>query len=315
MRRIVLVLIMLLLATAASAEYTIGPGDVLQITVWQFKDLDRTVTVRQDGIVTFPPIGDVQAAGLSTEGLASRVEDQLFSYTRGTTKVTVAIQEFRSRYVVVNGAVARPGRYAFEEIPGLFEVISVAGGVLPGARLSEVWVLRTTPQRTTSFRADLNAYLQSGDREQLPALEVGDAIFVPGGAAGAEMLPGVATPGPTTIAILGAVGRPGTYEVQHSFSLPEVIGLAGGLTPEADLEEIKVLSREPDGSELVATLDLEEIFRAGEPMHYPVRPGDAIYVPTRRPGFWGTIGRGALATLALSRDLVNFVLVIDTLQN
>jgi polysaccharide export outer membrane protein len=299
------------------AEYVIGPGDILQVTVWQNANLNQQVRVREDGFFTFPPIGDVEAVGLTTEELAAGLGEQLFTYTRGTTRVTITVVEFNSKYVIVSGAVAQPGRLAFQLIPSLPRVIGLAGGALPGARLSEVTIVRTVGDREEAIKIDLARALESGDLSALPPLQPGDVVTIPGSglAADASAIPGVAQPGPGTIALLGAVNRPGTYPVSSSFALPEIIGLAGGLTPNADLRHIKVLSREPNGTEFVATLDLEEIFRAGEPVHYPIRPGDAIYIETRKPGVLGYIGGAALQTLSLSRRALDFYVLIDLLNN
>lgn len=315
MNRVAIIGALLLVPSLAFGEYIVGPGDVLQVSVWQHADLDRTIPVRIDGNITFPPVGDVQATGLTTEELATRLEEQLFAYTRGTTKVTVAVAQFNSKYVVVTGAVGSPGRYAFERIPNLFEIIGIAGGGLPGARLGEIEVVRSSAGRVETFSVDLNAYMDGRDPGRLAELAPGDVIYVPGSGIGDPTALGTATPGATTISVLGAVGRPGTYEVQRSFALPEVVGLAGGLRPDADLRSIKVLSREPDGTEFVATLDLEEIFRAGEPVRFPIRPGDAIYVSPREPGLVTTLTRGALSALSLSRDILNFVVLFDVLKN
>jgi len=307
---------LVLLASSARAEYVIGPGDVLQVTVWQHSNLDQQVRVREDGYFTFPPVGDVEAVGLTTEELAAGLGEQLFTYTRGTTRVTITVVEFNSKYIIVSGAVAQPGRLSFQAIPSLPRVIGLAGGALAGARLSEVTIVRSTGDREEAIKVDLARALESGDLATLPALRAGDVVTIPGAgiSADATTIPGVAQPGPGTITLLGAVARPGTYPVSSSFALPEVIGLAGGLAPTADLRHIKVLSREPDGTEFVATLDLEEIFRAGQPVRYPIRPGDALYIETQKPGVLGYIGQAAVQALSLSRDALAFYALIDLLD-
>lgn len=310
-RALVVALATSLWAGVASAEYVIGPRDVLQVSVWQRQELDRTVSVRGDGFITFPPVGDVRAAGLTTERLAASVEEQLFAYTRATTKVTITVLEFNSQFVVVSGQVATPGRYSFETIPNLFQVLSLAGGALPGARLASVRVVRTAGERAETFTVDLNRYLETGDPSVLPALVAGDQVFVPGAAAAA---PGEMTlPGMGTIAIIGAVTTPGIYPVDQIFGLPEAVAVAGGLRPDADLREVRILSREPDGSEVVASVDLERLLERGTPLRYPIRPGDALYIPPRRPGTLGTVSQGTLSLLSLSRDILNFVVLYDVL--
>lgn len=300
----------------ARAEYVIGAGDVLQISVWQNESLERSVRVRQDGLVTYPPLGDLRAVGLTPEALASRIGEQLFAYTSGATQVTVTVTEFNSQYVVLNGAVGQPGRYAFEEIPSLLQVIGLAGGTQPGARLSEVRIVREVDGREEILIVDVNAYLETGDPAHLIALRPADIIYVDGSTIGPEAaIPNPTVPGSATIAVLGAIARPGNYAVEPSFHLTEILALAGGLSGNADLRKIKVISREPGGSEVVATIDLEEILEAGDPVRYPIRPGDALYIQPREPGLIGTVSNGVLSVLAVSRDILNFILIFDVLKN
>lgn len=309
-------LFLALLATTMStamAEYVVGPGDVLQITVWQHADLDRQVQVRQDGVITFPPLGDVSAHGLSTEELGQQLSEELIAFTRRTTQVTVSVAQFNSRYVILNGYVGQTGRFVFEEIPSLVRVIGLAGGAQPGALLSDVQIVRQVGERDETLHVDLGAYLRGESLIDPPKLQPGDVIIVPGATSGpgAPEL-GAATPGEATISVLGGVNRPGTYQVEREFALPEVLGLAGGLTQDADLRKIQVLSREPDGSEFVATLDLEEIFRAGEPVRFPIRPGDALLIERRRRGLLGEI---VFTTLTLSRNILDLLLIFEILGN
>jgi hypothetical protein len=164
---------------------------------------------------------------------------------------------------------------------------------------------------------DLEAFLSGDTTVSVPILKPGDVIYVPGLSVGpgGGAIPGTAAPSAATISILGAVNRPGTYPVATSFALPEVLGLAGGLRSDADLSEIRVLSRDAGGSEVVATLDLEQIFIAGEPLRYPIRPGDALYIMPRDAGAFGSVANGVLTVLSFSRDLLNFVLLIDVLND
>ncbi len=295
----------------ARADYIIGPQDGLQISVWQHSELDRLVTVREDGMITFPPVGDIRAAGLSTEEVATAIEEQLFAYVRGTTQVTVTVDNFLSRYVVVSGMVAQPGRYAFQTIPNIFQVIGQAGGALAGARLSEVRVVRTVEGREEMIFADVASYVATGDPTGLPELQPADLVFVPGPYGGGDV--GISTP--AGISILGAVARPGVYPVDQVFSLIDVVALAGGLAPGADPGKIRIISYEPGGHQVVASLDLEEILEIGEPVRYPIRVGDAIYIPARTPGPVMTIANAAFSVISLSRDLLNFIVLVDFIDN
>ena len=120
---------------ARAADYVLGPDDVLTISVYLHAELERpNAVVDANGNVTFPPIGEIKAAGLTPKQLGDRIADRLSTYLRQTTAVTVTVSQYLSRSVYVTGAVAKPGRYGFEVIPTLVEVIGQAGGAIPGAR-------------------------------------------------------------------------------------------------------------------------------------------------------------------------------------
>jgi protein involved in polysaccharide export with SLBB domain len=125
---------LLLVAGVARAEdYVLGVEDEVSISVWMHPELDRKVAIGTSGSIVFPPVGDIRAAGLTTKQLGDRLGDRLSSYLRSTSTVTVTISKYLSRSVIVSGAVFAPGRYGFETIPNLLDVLNAAGGPVPGA--------------------------------------------------------------------------------------------------------------------------------------------------------------------------------------
>src|SRR5687767_2057307 len=92
-------------------EYTIGPGDVLKITVWGHEDLSKDYPVTLDGRVPFPLIGSVQAAGLTTSELAKRVRDLLEKDYLVNPQVIVAVRDYLSTKVHVMGEAEKPGLF------------------------------------------------------------------------------------------------------------------------------------------------------------------------------------------------------------
>jgi polysaccharide export outer membrane protein len=79
----------------APSEFPLGPEDVLKVTVWKSQDLSGEVTVRPDGTITLPLIGDVPAAGLPANVLAKRIADRLTEYISAPI-VTVQVKEVNS---------------------------------------------------------------------------------------------------------------------------------------------------------------------------------------------------------------------------
>jgi polysaccharide export outer membrane protein len=293
-------------------DYVIGVDDVLNVSVWQRQDLNRTVVVRSNGKITFPPVGDVQAAGLTTSALAQSIEDELYSYMRESPQVTVAVAAFNSQKVFVTGQVAQPGRYAFERIPGLVEVLAAAGGVLPGAQLSEIRVIRGTGTKPETMVADLSKYYETGETGDLPPVQPGDMIYVPGSFVGAGGQAGgqVAGGGGNVAYVFGQVARPGAYALGSQADIVEVLSLAGGTGPLADLRHVQVVANEA-GGRVVAEIDLESYLAQGSGAGFPVRPGDTINVPLKSPNAGAKAWAATTQAFALSRDLLNVVFIAD----
>src|SRR5678809_416033 len=85
----------------APSGFLLGPEDELEITVWGNKDLTRVTSVRPDGLISMPIIGDVQAAGLTADALAQRIADRLKQYLATTPSVSVSVKELNSYSVFV----------------------------------------------------------------------------------------------------------------------------------------------------------------------------------------------------------------------
>ena len=293
---------LLTVATVAFAEeYVLGPEDVVAVSVYLHTELDRVVTVSADSNVTLPPVGDIKAAGLTAKQLGERMADRLSAYLRQTTTVTVTVTQYMSRSVFVTGGVAKPGRYGFERIPNLLDVLGQAGGALPGVDLSSVRILRNEGGSRRTITADMTAALRTGDPSGLPELKPGDTIVVPG-----AVPPGSATDG---VGVLGEVNRPGVYAVIPGQDVWSVLAAAGGLTPRGNLSEVRLLTR-TDSGQSVRTLNLNEVLEHGSRAPMPVKIGDVVVVMARGNSAWADF----MALLAVSRDALNVAVLVDYLK-
>ncbi len=300
-------LVMLAVACAPLAawaeEYVLGPEDVISVSVWMHAELERTLTINSEGNITLPPIGEVKAAGLTTKQLGDRVAEQLTRYLRSTTNVTITVTQFMSRSVYVTGAVAKPGRYGFEQIPSLPDVIAQAGGAVTGADLSQAQVVRKEGDQRRTIAADLAAALRGGDTSALPALKAGDTIVIPGPGAGGAV-------GGEGVGVLGEVSKPGLYAATGKLDLWAAIAMAGGLTAKGNLADVRVLTR-ADGGQNVTVVNLRDVLDHGSRASVGLSPGDVVVVMPKGPSVWA----GLTAILGLSRDLLNIVVVADYFQN
>jgi polysaccharide biosynthesis/export protein len=125
----------------APAEFLLGPEDVLKVTVWKSLDLSGEVTIRPDGTITMPLIGDVPAAGFTANVLAKRISERLTEYISSPV-VTVQVKDVNSYFIYVLGEVVRPGKYPLKSYANVMQGISLAGGFAPFAGKNKIKVLR-----------------------------------------------------------------------------------------------------------------------------------------------------------------------------
>jgi len=292
---------------APAAEYVLGADDLLAISVWMHPELERKAPVGSDGNIVFPPLGDVKAAGLTTLQLSDRIADRLSAYLRQTVTVTVTVAQFLSQSVFVQGAVVQPGRFGFEVIPGLVDVINAAGGGVPAADLTRVQIVRKEGEARRIITADVATALREGTAPDLPPLKAGDTVIVPaaGGAFGA--VPGDAA------AVIGEVARPGLYSVSGGMNLWMLIAQAGGLTTRGDLSKIRLLKTSADGQQ-VTSLNLRDVLQRGGGAPVLVERGDIVVVtPTGASGI-ARSWNGFTQLLSVSRDVANIILISDAIK-
>jgi len=170
-------------------SYTISPGDTLEISVWQHPELDKMVTVRPDGRISFSLIGDVNAAGLTAAELDEVITRRLSEYVQNP-EVTVIVStiSIRSRHIIVLGQVVRPGAYPMEEGITLLEAVATAGGYTEGAALQKVTITRKRDtERPRVIKVDLKEVMAEGGRGGDVVLEPGDLVYFPKKSSGWEI--------------------------------------------------------------------------------------------------------------------------------
>lgn len=125
----------------APSDFFLGPEDVLKVTVWKSPDLSGEVTIRPDGTITMPLIGDVPAAGLPANVVAKHIGERLTEYMSAPT-VTVQVKEVNSYFIYVLGEVVKPGKYPLKSYANVMQGIALAGGFAPFANKNKIKVLR-----------------------------------------------------------------------------------------------------------------------------------------------------------------------------
>ena len=126
----------------ASQDYEIGPEDILEILVWKNDALSKVVTVRPDGKISLPLIGDVQASGHSAVQVKEAIAEKLTEYYKEPPQVSVIIEQAKNGVVYIIGEVQRPGQYVVKHGTTLLQSIALAGGFTPFASTNNIVILR-----------------------------------------------------------------------------------------------------------------------------------------------------------------------------
>src|SRR6266481_4707638 len=162
--------------------YTMGPEDILDVTVWNNTGLSRTVPVRPDGMISLPLLDDVQAAGLTPRQLKADLTRRLAKYI-ASPEVSVVVREIHSLKVAVIGEVRRPGRYDMKSRTSILEAIALAGGFNDFARRSKMVIVRVEGSTVTRIPCDYDKVIASGQPDTF-FLRPGETIGAPPARAG-----------------------------------------------------------------------------------------------------------------------------------
>ena len=161
-------------------DYFIGPEDVLTITVWRNVDLSREVTVRPDGKISLPLIGDITAVGRTPSQLSEDISAKLKEY-KENPQVSIVVKEVNSYAIYVLGEVAKPGKYPLRSKTTLLQGITIASGFTPTAARNKMVVFRFAKdgQGQVKIKASYDDIVLRDGSNQNIELKPGDQIVVP----------------------------------------------------------------------------------------------------------------------------------------
>jgi polysaccharide biosynthesis/export protein len=162
-----------------TSAYTVGPGDVLQVRAWKNDALSQRVTVRPDGFVTLPLIGDVLAGGRTVETIAADIAARSSAYYTEKPVVAVEVAELHSYRVYVLGEVSRPGEFTPRGQVTVLQAIALAGGFTRFAAPGKVVIVRRDARGERRIPFAFDNVVDKGEmRENLP-LQTNDTVVVP----------------------------------------------------------------------------------------------------------------------------------------
>ena len=168
-------------STAESSEYSIGPGDTLQIFVWDHPDLSTNVQVRPDGKISTPLVEDLQAAGRTPTLLARDIERVLREYVR-TPVVTVIMQGFvgeGAQQIRVVGQAASPMALQYKEGMTVLDVMIEVGGLAEFAAGNRAKIIRKSGDEEIEIKVRLDDLINDGEIGENIRMRPGDVLIIP----------------------------------------------------------------------------------------------------------------------------------------
>ncbi len=270
-------------AQVSPSDYSVGPGDVLKIAVFDVPELDRTARVAESGEITLPLVGSVAVAGLTVQGVHDRLAALLGHRFVVDPQVDVRVETYASQRVAVMGRVEKPGIYPLSRSASrIVDLVGQAGGLsAQAARRIELYPVEERPAagavasgaevKDPSLAAlrgrqpipiDLFDLMNLSDPISTLVLRDGDVVFIPDHG---------------DFFVGGEVRRPGKYGLSETSTLITAIAEAGGLGDFPISDEVLVVRHRGPSEKITMSLDLDAITAGAEP-DVSIEEGDQVIV-------------------------------------
>jgi polysaccharide export outer membrane protein len=242
------------------ARVALGPGDLLEITVFDTPELTQKTRVSSEGRITMPLIGELSVQGVAPNELERTIRSKLIDgHFVKDPQVSVFVVEYAGQTAYVTGEVNKPGAYALLRSHRLLDLVAVAGGLTPRAGNLVTITHRGDVVQVT--RVDLNDH---DENQSNPEIMPGDSITV--GQSG-------------IVYVLGDVERPGGFllDRRSSLSVIQALALAEGTKSSASLTKARIIRTTADQRQEIP-LNLRMILQSKSP-DVMLQAGDIIFVP------------------------------------
>jgi polysaccharide export outer membrane protein len=240
-------------------DYVVGPGDVLDITVYDHADMSTTVRVSGDGVLMLPLLNQIEVQGLTISQISKKIETLLADGFIVNPQVNVFVTEYKSKKAVILGQVVSPGLYELRGHTTLLELISEAGGLTKDAGDQAIIKRKTDvdaggDNKEDVITIDMKKLIEKGDTSQNIPIVGGDSLFI--SKAG-------------VFYVNGKVNQPGSYKYENNLTLIKAISIAGGFSDVAAKKSVNIIRKINGRKDVLKKVSMDE----------RILPEDVIVVP------------------------------------
>lgn len=231
MKKLIFACLMLFSGMLQAADYPLGTGDLLHITVYGNPDLTTDTRVTGDGTISFPLLREVKIGGISVPAAERKIANSLAE--GGFIKqpqVNIIITQFVSQQVSVLGEVQKPGRYPLDRPSTLTDLLAIAGGLTPNGS-DQIMIISHRDGKPIRQEYDLhNLFRKNGSPDV--GITSGDIIYVPRA---------------PVFYIYGEVQRPGVFRLERDMIVSQALAEGGGLTQRGTERGVRIKRRNAKG--------------------------------------------------------------------
>ncbi|MFP4415830.1 MAG: SLBB domain-containing protein [Chitinispirillaceae bacterium] len=283
---------MVFVSTTCSA--IIKPGQVLDIQVQTHPEFSGRYMVNDEGYIEYPLLADQVISNLTTSELMAELTYLLAKHIDNPL-VLVSVVKKPEMTITVLGHVKTPGPVKTARGASIQEVIMLAGGPSEKADVSSVRIIHKMEDDIDKVEDfDLEEFMQEGNLSEMPLLQPDDVVIL------------LAKKETDMVKVIGAVSKPGFFEVEDTINIFELIYLAGGPSKKADLTKVRRITKTDDKT-LEEVLDIQAYIDNGQMDNIPsVNEGDVIIVYSK----WFTWQ----ALLGILNNILLFIVTIQSIR-